>query len=135
LVVGIAVENGILLVDHAERARAQRSIHAAFHKAVGLAAQRWAELEEAEFFANQRQIDDGLALIANALADAEELAEIRSPALRQRADLLTQSGADASAVDATYRAAIECAQPRRQVLRVAGGDALCAMAQVAGAGR
>jgi hypothetical protein len=68
----------------------------AFHKAVGLAAQRWAELEEAEFFATQRQIDDGLALIANALADAEELAEIRSPALRQRADLLTQSGADAS---------------------------------------
>ena len=83
----------------------------AFHKAVGLAAQPiWAELYEVEFFANQGQIDDGLALIAKALADSEELAQIRSPALRLRADLLAQSNAEASTIDAAYRAAIECAR-------------------------
>jgi ATP/maltotriose-dependent transcriptional regulator MalT len=83
----------------------------AFHKALGLASQPiWAELYEAEFFTNQGQVDDGLALIGKALTDSEELLQIRSPALRQRADLLALSNADTSAVDAAYRAAIECAR-------------------------
>ena len=83
----------------------------AFHKPVGLISQlMWAKLDEAEFFASQGQVDDGLALIADAIADSEELAQIRSPALRQRADLLAQSNADASTIDAAYRAAIECAR-------------------------
>jgi hypothetical protein len=43
-------------------------------------------------------------------ADSEQLAQIRSPALRQRADLLAHSNADASATDAAYRVAIECAR-------------------------
>jgi predicted ATPase len=83
----------------------------AFHKAVGLTSQlMWAKLDEAEFFASQGQVDDGLALIADAVADSEELAQIRSPALRHRADLLAQSNAAASTIDAAYRAAIECAR-------------------------
>jgi ATP/maltotriose-dependent transcriptional regulator MalT len=83
----------------------------AFHKSVGLIRQlMWAKLDEAEFFASQAQIDDALALVADALADSEELAQIRSPALRQRAGLLAQSDADVSAIDAAYRAAIECAR-------------------------
>jgi hypothetical protein len=69
----------------------------------------WAKLDEAEFFASQGQADDGLALIADAVADSEEYTLIKSPALRQRADLLAQSNADASTVDAAHRAAIECA--------------------------
>ena len=83
----------------------------AFHKSVGLIGQlMWAKLDEAEFFASQEQIDDALVLVADALADSEELAQIRSPALRQRAGLLAQSNADAAAIDAAYRAAIECAR-------------------------
>jgi hypothetical protein len=69
-----------------------------------------AKLDEAEFFVSQGKIDDGLTLIADAVADSEELAQIRSPALRYRADLLAQSNADASTIDAAYRAAIECAR-------------------------
>jgi hypothetical protein len=81
----------------------------AFHEAVGLSSQlMWAKLDEAEFFASQGQIADGLALIA--VADSEELAQIRSPALRQRADLFAQSNADPSTIDAAYRAAIEFAR-------------------------
>jgi ATP/maltotriose-dependent transcriptional regulator MalT len=38
----------------------------AFHEAVGLSSQlMWAKLDEAEFFASQGQIADGLALIAD----------------------------------------------------------------------
>jgi len=81
------------------------------HKAVGLVSQlMWAKLDEAECFIGQRQVEDGLALITGAVADSEELAQIRSPALRQRADLLAQSDADASTIDAAYRTAIECAR-------------------------
>lgn len=47
----------------------------------------WAKPDEAEFLASQGQVDDGLALIADAVVDSEELVHIRSPALRQRADL------------------------------------------------
>ena len=88
-------------VDHLRKA-------IAFHKAVGLTSQlMWAKLDEAEFFASQGEVDDALALIADALAYTEELAQIRSPALRQRADLLAQSDAEPSAIEASYRAAIE----------------------------
>jgi hypothetical protein len=70
----------------------------------------WSRLDEVEFFVNQRQVDDGLVLITEALADSEELTQIRSPALRQRADLLALRKADVSATETTYRAAIECAR-------------------------
>ena len=83
----------------------------AFHKAVGLISQlMWAKLDEAEFFVSQGKVNDGLTLIAEAIADSEELAQIRSSALRYRAELLAQSGAEAPAVEAAYRAAIECAR-------------------------
>jgi hypothetical protein len=70
----------------------------------------WAKLDEVEFFVRQGQVEDGLALVGEALTDSEELTQIRSPALRYRADLLVQSSADASEVDAAYRAAIDCAR-------------------------
>ena len=68
----------------------------------------WAKLDEAEFLAREGQIADSLALIA----DATRKSSLRSArqALRQRADLLAQSNADASTIDAAYRAAIDCAR-------------------------
>jgi tetratricopeptide (TPR) repeat protein len=82
----------------------------AFYKSVGLVSQLMpARVNEAELLAHEGQIDDGLVLLDEALADSEELLQIRSPALRQRAALLAQSGAKASTVEAAYRAAIECA--------------------------
>ena len=82
-----------------------------FHNEVGLLAFRiWERLYESEFFASQGQIDDALAMIGDAIADTEEFAHFRSPALLQRAELLAQSGTEASAVEAAYRAALECAR-------------------------
>ena len=93
----------------------------------------FAKLGETEFLAGQGRIDDALALVSDALRDAEEFAHLKSPVLRRRADLLAQSGADASEVGAAYRAAIDCARgPRRQILRAAGVDLLYSMAQLAG---
>jgi tetratricopeptide (TPR) repeat protein len=84
------------------------------HETAGIASQLIrAKLDEAGFLAHEARIDDGLAIIADALADSEELAQIRAPALRQRAELLAQSGEDTSAVEAVYRAAIECARVQR----------------------
>ena len=83
----------------------------AFHQSVGLLSQlMWAKLDEAEFFVRQGQVEDGLALVGEALTDSEELTQIRSPVLRYRADLLAQSNADALTIDTAYRAAIECAR-------------------------
>ena len=70
----------------------------------------WAKLDEAEFFVRQGQVEDGLALVGEALTDSEELTQIKSPVLRYRADLLAQSNADALTIDTAYRAAIECAR-------------------------
>jgi len=83
----------------------------AFHESVGLLSQcMWAKLDEVEIFVRQEQIDNGLAMVSEALVDSEELIQIRAPALRQRAVLLAKSGAEASAVEAAHRAAIECAR-------------------------
>lgn len=82
-----------------------------YHKAIGLLSQlMWAKLDEAECLLNQRMIDDGLAVAAQAYADSEELAHIRCPALRLRADLLARSNADASTIHTAYRTAIDCAR-------------------------
>jgi len=70
----------------------------------------WAKLDEAEFFVRQEQIDEGIALIKEALVDSEELAQIKAPILRYRADLLALQNADASEIEAAYRGAIECAR-------------------------
>ena len=83
----------------------------AFHESVGLLSQcMWAKLDEVEIFVKEQQIDNGLALVSNALAESEELIQIRAPALRQHAELLAQNDAEASTVEAAYRAAIECAR-------------------------
>jgi len=68
------------------------------------------KLDEADFFSVQGQISDGLALIESALTDAEELAQIRPPALRRRAELLAQSNAGTLAIETAYRTAMECAR-------------------------
>jgi hypothetical protein len=84
---------------------------AVFHNEIGLIAQvMWAKPDEIEFFINQGQVYNGLVLVASALSDSEELPPIRSLALRQRANLLALRNADPSAIDAAYRAAIECAR-------------------------
>ena len=70
----------------------------------------FAKLGETEFLAGQGRIDDALALVSDALRDAEEFAHLKSPVLRRRADLLAQSGADASEVAMAYWAAINCAR-------------------------
>jgi ATP/maltotriose-dependent transcriptional regulator MalT len=81
------------------------------HKTAGLPSHlTWAKLDEAKFLASDERIDEGLAVVRDALADSEEYALLRSPALRQHADLLAQSNADASTIDTAYRAAIECAR-------------------------
>lgn len=81
------------------------------HKESGLLSHmRWAKLDEAEYFASRQQTDHGLALVAEVLVDSEEHAVVRSPALRQRAELLAQSNADASAIAAAYREALQCAR-------------------------
>jgi DNA-binding winged helix-turn-helix (wHTH) protein len=81
----------------------------AFHESVGLLGLlHWLKLDEVEYLASQGLIDDALALVTVAVDD-QELPHLRSPALRQRADLLAQSNAGASTIDAAYRAAIECA--------------------------
>jgi tetratricopeptide (TPR) repeat protein len=83
----------------------------AFYKSVGLLGMcAWQRLREVEFFVRTGRIDEGLALVSVAVADSEELAQIRSPALRHRADLLAQSDADPSAIETAYRSAIECAR-------------------------
>ena len=69
-----------------------------------------AKLYEADFLASQGKIDEALALVAEALTGSEEFALITSSALRRRADLLAQSSADVAAIDAAYRAAINCAR-------------------------
>ena len=79
----------------------------AFHEAAGMVgAVNLQKLDEAESLAGQGQLDDALALVADAL----QLAHLKSRAFRQRADLLAQSNANASTIDAAYRAAIECAR-------------------------
>ena len=70
----------------------------------------FAKLGETEFLADQGRLDDALALVSDVLSDAEEFAQLKSPALRRRADLLAQSSADASEVAMAYRAAIDCAR-------------------------
>ncbi len=81
------------------------------HKESGLLSHmRWAKLDEAEYFASQQQTERGLVLVAEVLIDSDEHAVVRSPALRQRAELLAQSNAGASAVAAAYRDALQCAR-------------------------
>src|SRR2546423_1401304 len=83
----------------------------AHYKSVGLASfPTWAKLDEVEFFSRQGLVSEGLKLVAEVIAEVEELAHLRSPALRQRADLLAQNNAESSLVQAAYRAAIECAR-------------------------
>jgi hypothetical protein len=73
----------------------------AIAEAVGLYGMGlWQKLEEVELLASRGRIDDALALVDEAIANAEEHEHLRSPALRQRADLLAQSNADASTIDA-----------------------------------
>jgi tetratricopeptide (TPR) repeat protein len=82
----------------------------ASHKAVGnLGMLPFTELDEAEFFASQGELDHAFTLVDAAIHDTEELSYLASPALRQRADLLAQSHAETSAIDAAYHAAIDCA--------------------------
>ena len=83
----------------------------AFHKEVSLLAFRaWERLYESEFLTSQGQIDDALALAAEAIAQTEEFAHLRSPALLLHADLLGRCAADASTIGTAYRAAIGCAR-------------------------
>ena len=70
----------------------------------------FAKLGETEFLADQERLDDALALVSDVLSDAEEFAHLKSPALRRRADLLAQSGADPSEVAMAYWAAINHAR-------------------------
>jgi len=82
----------------------------AFAKRVGLfVLLRSHKLDEAEFLASQGQIGDSLALLDEAIAD-KEYAHLRTQALRQRANLLADSGAQALTVEAAYSAAVECAR-------------------------
>jgi tetratricopeptide (TPR) repeat protein len=83
----------------------------ALHKTSGLLSQLpLTRLDEAEFFASQQQVDDGLALVAEVLADWEaDAALIRPLALRLRANLLALSNANAPAIVGAYKAALESA--------------------------
>ena len=82
----------------------------AFHESVGLSGLLpWLKLDEVEYLASQGLIDHALALVSVAVSDPE-LPHLRSPALRQHADLLAQSNAGGSTIEAAYRVAIECAR-------------------------
>ena len=67
------------------------------------------KLDEVEYLAREGLIDHALALVSVAVSD-QELPHLRSPALRQHADLLAQSNADGSTIEAAYRVALECAR-------------------------
>ena len=83
----------------------------AFHRENQLFAQlMWAKLDEIEYFVTRRQVEKGLALVDGALTDSEELAQVGSPVLRLRANLLALTGTDASDIDAAYCAAIDSAR-------------------------
>jgi hypothetical protein len=87
---------------------------ASFHKTAELLSHlTWAKLDKIEFLAGLRQVDKGLTLVAEALAETEEYALLRAPVLRLRADLIAQGNASTSCVDLSYRAAIEEARSKR----------------------
>jgi tetratricopeptide (TPR) repeat protein len=82
-----------------------------FHKSVGLSLPlTWAKLYESEFLAAQGRVDDALSVAAETLADTDEILYLKSRALELRAKLLARNGADASTIEAAYRAAVECAR-------------------------
>ena len=81
------------------------------NSAAGLVGLRpWEKLYEVELLAVQGQIADALALTDDLIAESEELAHLRSPALLHRAGLLADSKAKAPIAEAAYEAAIECAR-------------------------
>jgi tetratricopeptide (TPR) repeat protein len=84
----------------------------AFNNSVGLLGLLpLLKLDQAEILARQGFTTDAMALV-NSIAD-QELLHVRCQALRLRADLLAESGSDASEVDRHYRGAIECARHQR----------------------
>jgi hypothetical protein len=82
-----------------------------FHKAVGLASVlTWGKLYEAEFLAAQGHTHDALPVVADAIADTDELRHLRSRALLMRANLLAQKSAEHSTIETAYSEAVECAR-------------------------
>jgi ATP/maltotriose-dependent transcriptional regulator MalT len=81
-----------------------------FHESVGLfGLLHFLKFDQVELLAHEGFVDDALALVAEAINDHEFL-HLRSPSLRQRADLLVQSSADISMIEEAYRDAVECAR-------------------------
>jgi hypothetical protein len=56
---------------------------------------------------SEEELDTALTLVDAAIRDTEELSYLASAALRQHADVLAQSDADASVIDAASRVAIK----------------------------
>jgi DNA-binding winged helix-turn-helix (wHTH) protein/tetratricopeptide (TPR) repeat protein len=82
-----------------------------FYNTVGMDIQlSRGKLYESELLATRGQVENALAVAADALADTDELLYLKSRALGLRAKLLAQNGADISTVEAAHRAAIECAR-------------------------
>ena len=84
-----------------------------FQDSVGLfGVLRFLKFDQVELPANLGSIDEAFTLVSEAIND-QELPHLWSPSLRQRADLLVQSNANASMIDSAYRAAIECARAQK----------------------
>jgi hypothetical protein len=111
---GLADENmarGLILQGRWDEGIAYSRQAVLRHKASDMISHlTWAKLDEIEFLAAQQHADEGLILVAEALAETEEYALLRAPVLRLRADLFARGNADTSEVDLAYRVAIECAR-------------------------
>ncbi len=111
---GLADENmarGLILQGRWDEGIAYSRQAVLRHKAADMISHlTWAKLDEIEFLAAQQHADEGLILVAEALAETEEYALLRAPVLRLRADLFARGNADTSEVDLAYRVAIESAR-------------------------
>src|SRR5262249_15014952 len=100
-----------LIQGNWEEARRYLRKSIAHLKEIGMmGALPWSALDETECLARQGRLAEALSQVAEVIHDTEELAYLKSPALRQRAKLLARTDTDASAIDGAYRAAIECAR-------------------------
>jgi tetratricopeptide (TPR) repeat protein len=82
-----------------------------FSHSTGLMLFRAGELlSEAECCAIEGNIGNALALLADALREAEEFAYWKAPVMILRVDLLVREGGRRSEVEGAYRAALDCAR-------------------------
>jgi adenylate cyclase len=101
----------LLMANRIEEAKASLRRAIKFDDSTGLKLIRPWELQtEAQFSALEDRLEDALALLTIAMHEAEEVAYSKPPIMLLRADLMARQGARESEVEASYRAALHCAE-------------------------